>query len=140
MEPDQNLGFLFSVFIVTWAGFFGYIFLMSRRQREIRREINTGSWKSTEDFTQIVNLTNIYKIIKPTTLQNGIKRALATGDFGIKNTNSNKVGVAAAGHTSIIANMAGIKLPIESKPLQALVSEPVKPVIDTVVMSNTCLL
>ena len=50
---------------------------------------------------------------------------------------SNKVGVAAAGHTSVIANMAGIKLPLESKPLQALVSEPVKPIIDTVVMSNT---
>ena len=34
------------------------------------------------------------------------------------------------------ANMAGLKLPLESKPLQALVSEPVKPIIDTVVMSN----
>ena len=33
--------------------------------------------------------------------------------------------------------MAGIKLPLESRPLQALVSEPVKPIIDTVVMSNT---
>jgi sarcosine oxidase subunit beta len=33
--------------------------------------------------------------------------------------------------------MVGIKLPLESRPLQALVSEPVKPVIDTVVMSNT---
>jgi sarcosine oxidase subunit beta len=32
--------------------------------------------------------------------------------------------------------MAGIRLPLESKPLQALVSEPVKPIIDTVVMSN----
>ena len=32
--------------------------------------------------------------------------------------------------------MAGIRLPIESHPLQALVSEPIKPVLDTVVMSN----
>ena len=47
-----------------------------------------------------------------------------------------KVGVAAAGHSSVLANMAGLKLPLESKPLQALVSEPVKPIIDTVVMSN----
>ena len=47
-----------------------------------------------------------------------------------------KIGVVAAGHSSVIANMAGIKLPLESKPLQALVSEPVKPIIDTVVMSN----
>ena len=47
-----------------------------------------------------------------------------------------KIGVVAAGHSSVIANMAGIRLPLESKPLQALVSEPVKPIIDTVVMSN----
>ena len=51
--------------------------------------------------------------------------------------NSKKIGVVAAGHTSVLANMVGIKLPLESRPLQALVSEPVKPVIDTVVMSNT---
>jgi len=47
-----------------------------------------------------------------------------------------KIGVVAAGHSNVIANMAGLKLPIESKPLQALVSEPIKPIIDTVVMSN----
>ena len=51
--------------------------------------------------------------------------------------NSKKIGVVAAGHSSVIANMANIKLPLESRPLQALVSEPVKPIIDTVVMSNT---
>ena len=50
---------------------------------------------------------------------------------------SKKIGVVAAGHSSVIANMIGIKLPLESRPLQALVSEPVKPIIDTVVMSNT---
>jgi len=49
---------------------------------------------------------------------------------------TSKIGVAASGHSSIIGNMAGLKLPIESKPLQALVSEPIKPIIDTVVMSN----
>jgi sarcosine oxidase subunit beta len=47
-----------------------------------------------------------------------------------------KIAVATAGHSTVIANMAGLKLPIESKPLQALVSEPIKPIIDTVVMSN----
>ena len=51
--------------------------------------------------------------------------------------NSKKIGIVTAGHTSVLTNMLGIKLPIESRPLQALVSEPVKPVIDTVVMSNT---
>jgi sarcosine oxidase, subunit beta len=47
-----------------------------------------------------------------------------------------KVGVVAAGHSSVIAEMAGLRLPLESRPLQALVSEPLKPVLDTVVMSN----
>ena len=46
-----------------------------------------------------------------------------------------KVGVVVAGHASVLAEMAGLRLPIESHPLQALVSEPIKPVLDTVVMS-----
>ncbi len=49
---------------------------------------------------------------------------------------SKKIGVVAAGHSSVIASMAGIRLPLESHPLQALVSEPMKPIIHTVVMSN----
>ncbi len=48
-----------------------------------------------------------------------------------------KVGVVVAGHSSVIASMAGLRLPIESHPLQALVSEPLKPILHTVVMSNT---
>ncbi|HXH02496.1 MAG TPA: sarcosine oxidase subunit beta family protein [Candidatus Competibacteraceae bacterium] len=47
-----------------------------------------------------------------------------------------KVGVVAAGHSSVIAAMAGIRLPLESHPLQALVSEPMKPCLNTVIMSN----
>jgi len=47
-----------------------------------------------------------------------------------------KVGVVVAGHCSVLAEMAGFRLPIESHPLQALVSEPIKPVIHSVVMSN----
>ena len=69
----------------------------------------------------------------------GIKRKGNTIE-GLETTKgfikTSKIGVAAAGHSSVIANMAGLKLPLESKPLQALVSEPIKPIIDTVVMSN----
>ena len=68
--------------------------LVKDMQKQIVREINNGSWQSTEDYGNIINFTNIYKIIKSTTIENGLKRALATGDFGIKHTNSNKVGVA----------------------------------------------
>ncbi len=47
-----------------------------------------------------------------------------------------KIGCVAAGHSSVLAALAGLRLPIESHPLQALVSEPIKPVLDTVVMSG----
>ncbi len=47
-----------------------------------------------------------------------------------------KVASVVAGHTSVIARMVDLRLPIESHPLQALVSEPVKPVLNCVVMSN----
>jgi sarcosine oxidase subunit beta len=47
-----------------------------------------------------------------------------------------KVAIVAAGHSSMLADMAGIRLPLESHPLQALVSEPLKPIFPTVVMSN----
>jgi sarcosine oxidase subunit beta len=47
-----------------------------------------------------------------------------------------KVAVVVAGHASVLADMAELRLPVESHPLQALVSEPLKPVLDTVIMSN----
>jgi sarcosine oxidase subunit beta len=48
-----------------------------------------------------------------------------------------KLGVVAAGHTSTVMAMAGVRMPLESYPLQALVSEPIKPIFPCVVMSNT---
>ena len=64
-----------------------------------------------------------------------------TGDVaGVETTRGfigAKVGVVAAGHTSVVMEMAGVRMPLESYPLQALVSEPVKPVFPCVVMSNT---
>ena len=49
---------------------------------------------------------------------------------------ADRVGFAVAGHSSRLAAMAGVMLPIESHTLQALVSDPVKPVLDTVVTSG----
>ena len=86
-------------------------------QKQIIREINSGSWKSNEDYENIINNTNIYKIIKSTTIENGIKRALATGDFGIKQINSNKVGVAQVlnrlTYISSISHLRRVNTPID---------------------------
>ena len=50
---------------------------------------------------------------------------------------SRRIGVSAAGHSSVVMGMAGIHLPLESFPLQALVSEPIKPIVPCVIMSNS---
>jgi sarcosine oxidase, subunit beta len=71
----------------------------------------------------------------------GIRRDAAGAVEGVETTRgairAPRIGVAAAGHTSVILRMADVELPLESYPLQALVSEPVKPVFPCVVMSNT---
>jgi sarcosine oxidase subunit beta len=48
-----------------------------------------------------------------------------------------KLGLVVAGHSGVLAEMAGFRLPIDSVALQALVSEPIKPCMDVVVMANT---
>jgi sarcosine oxidase subunit beta len=71
----------------------------------------------------------------------GIRRDAAGAVTGVETSKgfvaTRKVGVVAAGHTSVVMAMAGLRMPLESYPLQALVSEPVKPVFPCVVMSNT---
>ena len=49
---------------------------------------------------------------------------------------ASKVALAAAGHTSVLAAMVALRLPLQSHPLQALVSNLYEPVLDCVVMSN----
>jgi len=49
---------------------------------------------------------------------------------------ADKIGLAAAGHTSVLASMAEVRLPLQSHTLQALVSEPLKPIVPCVIMSN----
>jgi sarcosine oxidase subunit beta len=65
---------------------------------------------------------------------NGAVEALETSRGLIR---SKRIGVAAAGNTSVVMRLADVQLPLESYPLQALVSEPVKAVFPCVVMSNS---
>mgnify|MGYP002621543935 CR=1 FL=1 len=71
----------------------------------------------------------------------GIRRAREGHVLGVETTKgfigAGRIGVVAAGHSSVVMQMAGVRMPLESYPLQALVSEPVKPVVPCVVMSNT---
>jgi DNA-directed RNA polymerase II subunit RPB2 len=86
--------------------------------KQVIREINTGSWRSTENHMQIITRTNIAKIIKSTTIENGLKRALSTGDFGIKSmTPSTKVGVAQVlnrlTYVSSLSHLRRVSTPID---------------------------
>ena len=86
-------------------------------QKQIRREVMNGSWKTNQEYDNIINMTNIYKIVKASTIENGFKRALATGDFGIANTKSNKVGVAQVlnrlTYISTLSHLRRINTPID---------------------------
>ena len=85
-------------------------------QKQIKREINNGSWKCKNDYIKIINNTNVYKIIKSSTIENGLKRALSTGDFGLK-YNTNKVGVAQVvnrmTYTATLSHLRRVNTPID---------------------------
>ncbi len=67
-------------------------------------------------------------------IEDGTATGVSTKQHG--NIYADRVACVVAGHSSVLAGMAGFELPLESHPLQALVSEPIKPILDTVVMSN----
>ena len=85
--------------------------------------------RSDEMGVDIIQNCEVKKIVT----KNGKVQGVETSKGIIR---AKRVGVVASGHTSVLAETAGIRLPLQSKPLQALVSEPIKPVINTVVMSN----
>jgi len=59
------------------------------------KEIHSGSWKATGNYEDIVNVSNIYKIIKSTILDVGLRSSLATGNFGsAKLGGPTKIGVS----------------------------------------------
>lgn len=65
-------------------------------------------------------------------IENGICRGVRTSKGDVR---ADRIGMAVAGHSSVMAAKAGFRLPITSYALQACVSEPVKPALDCVVLS-----
>ena len=91
--------------------------MVKEMQKNIMKEINNGSWRSTEDYENIINSANICKMIKSTTIETGINRALATGDFSIKQSSSSKVGVAQVVNrlttAATLSHMRRVNTPID---------------------------
>ncbi len=65
-------------------------------------------------------------------ISNNVVRGVVTSKGVIR---ADKVGIAVAGNSSVVAGLAGVRLPLVSQCLQAMVTEPVKPCLDTVVIS-----
>ena len=91
--------------------------LVKEMQKKIVSEINTGSWRTNNDYENIITMNNIYKIMKTTTIENGISRALSTGDFSIKQSNSSKVGVGQVAnrltYLGTLSHLRRINTPLE---------------------------
>ncbi len=66
-------------------------------------------------------------------VKHGERAVGVTTGFG--EIRAERIGIAAAGHSSVLAALAGFRLPVTSYALQALVSEPIKPLLDTVILS-----
>src|SRR5919197_1247888 len=100
--------------------------------------------KLWDGLSQDLNYNVMYSARGVHIIQNcevtGVRRSGNGHVTGVETTRgfigAKKIGVVAAGHSSVIMQMAGVRMPLESYPLQALVSEPVKPIFPCVVMSN----
>lgn len=82
----------------------------------IYKELNSGLWKSSHNISNLINKNNIYKLIKPTTIESGLKYGLATGNWGVKSLNS-KQGVAQVlnrlTYYATISHLRRVNTPIE---------------------------
>ena len=93
--------------------------LMKDIKKSILKELKSN--KSGKDVFEIINVNNIYKIVKPTLIEGGLKYALATGNFSVKNasggTQKSKVGTAQVlnrlAHHSYISHLRRINSPSE---------------------------
>jgi DNA-directed RNA polymerase II subunit RPB2 len=84
----------------------------------LSKEIHSGSWKATGNFEEILNISNIHKVIKSTNLEVGLKTCLATGNFGsAKAGGPTKNGVSQVlnrlNYISGLSHLRRISTPIE---------------------------
>jgi DNA-directed RNA polymerase II subunit RPB2 len=70
-----------------------YTKLVKDMKTQINKEFLSGGWKANNNFIDIINKSNIYKIVKGRTITTGLKYSLATGNWGMKNS-INKQGIA----------------------------------------------
>ena len=81
----------------------------------LTKEVSSGVWNIHKNYNDIITDINIYKIIKSSYIENILKGALATGNWGIKSTN-NKVGIAQVlnrlTYTATLSHLRRVNIPI----------------------------
>jgi DNA-directed RNA polymerase II subunit RPB2 len=91
--------------------------MIKMQNKKILVEIEKGGWRATLDYMNIVNESNLYRIIRPFIVTNGLKNALATGDFSVKQHSNTKVGVAQVlnrlNNVSALSQLRRVNTPLE---------------------------
>lgn len=107
----ETSGYLLAVLFRSY-----YTKLIKDMRNSIMKELNSGPWNSNKNIEEIINLTNLYKIFKSTTIEAGIKYGLATGNWGMKST-TNKVGIAQVlsrlTYNSTLSHLRRVNTPTE---------------------------
>jgi DNA-directed RNA polymerase II subunit RPB2 len=90
--------------------------LIKDMRNSIMKELNNSPWETSKNIENIINSTNLYKILKSTTIEMGLKYGLATGNWGIKSNNT-KVGVAQMAsrltYNSTLSHLRRVNTPTE---------------------------
>jgi DNA-directed RNA polymerase II subunit RPB2 len=82
------------------------------------KEMNSGNWRYSNKISDLINQTNIYKIIKSSIIDGGMRYSMATGNWGMKNiTSKGKIGIAQVlnrhSHSGKISHLRRISAPID---------------------------
>ncbi len=81
----------------------------------LQKDINGGAWRSTK-LINVIHKANVYKVIKPTIIESGLKYGLATGNWGVK-TSRVRQGVAQVlnrmTYVATLSHLRRINTPIE---------------------------
>ena len=109
-SPGFLLGNLFRTFF--------QVKMLKDMKASIAKEIHSGSWRATGSFQEILNMSNLYKVIKSTIIEVGLKSALSTGNFGsAKVGGPPKIGVSQVlgrlNYISSLSHLRRISTPIE---------------------------
>lgn len=82
----------------------------------IQKDIKAGAWRQSQKFVQVINRSNIFKLIKPSVIEAGLKYSLATGNWGVK-TSRVRQGVAQMlnrmTYMAALSHLRRVNTPIE---------------------------